>query len=798
MTRFLKLMALAAVTLSIVSAAFGAEPAKLTVQVDKPSHKISPTLYGIFYEEINCSGDGGIYPELVRNRSFEDSDKLDYWTLVNEGPAETASVVDTSNPATKSEFNQKSLRLEISNKGGGRVGVANDGWWGMGIKKGETYNLSLYAYAKSIKGSLTASLESAKGDVYASAKISGLTSEWKKFTSRLVSKATDPKARLVITTTESGSLGLDCVSLMPAKTWKNHGLRPDLAEMLVGLKPAFVRFPGGCWVEGNTMAEAQRWKTTIGPVEDRRTQHNIWGYEATNGLGFHEYLQLCEDLGSEPLFVINCGMSHGGVIAMDKMDEFVQDALDAIEYANGPADSKWGAVRAKAGHPKPFGLKYMEIGNENGGGAYNERWPLFVKAIKAKYPDMHLIANVWGGVPDKNSPEIIDEHYYSNPEFFINNANKYDTYDRKGPKIYVGEYAVTQGTGQGSLRGAVGEAAFMCGMERNSDIVTMCSYAPLFVNINHRAWNPNLIDFDSSRVYGIPSYYVQQMFSQNKGDVVLPVTIERTTTLSEPTHGAIGLSTWVTEAEFKDVLVTKGDEILYKGDFSKEAKDWQTINGDWKVVDGAFRQTALIENARATFGDTNWKEYTFSCKARKIKGEEGFLLVFYAQDKNICAWWNVGGWRNTQNAIEWNRSPIGRRIRGNVETGKWYDVKVDLGKDKIRCYLDGKLVQEEAFPSISPLHSTASRDEKTGDIIVKVVNAGWSPQATDVTLAGAKNLGSKAEVIVLTSANGMDENSIEQTEKIKPKTSTINVKGTQFKYDFPANSVTIMRFKPAK
>lgn len=794
MTRFLKLTALAAVTLSIVSAAFGAEPAKLTVQVDKPSHKISPTLYGIFYEEINCSGDGGIYPELVRNRSFEDSDKPDYWATWPKDSNNVTLAIDTENPSTKSEFNKKSLKVELS--GSGSKGVTNEGWWGMGVNKGEKYNLSLYAKGD-LKGDLTITLQGAKGEILASTKI-GVGSDWKQFKAELTPNATDAKATLVVSSESAGAIWLDFVTLIPAKTWKNHGLRPDLAEMLNGLKPAFVRFPGGCWVEGNTMAEAQRWKTTIGPIEDKRTQHNIWGYEATNGLGFHEYLVLCEDLGSEPLFVINCGMSHGGVIAMDKMDEFVQDALDAIEYANGPIDSKWGAVRAKAGHPKPFDLKYMEIGNENGGSAYNERWPLFVKAIKAKYPDMHLIANVWGGVPEKNSPEIIDEHYYSNPEFFINNANKYDTYDRKGPKIYVGEYAVTQGTGQGSLRGAVGEAAFMCGMERNSDIVTMSSYAPLFVNINHRAWNPNLIDFDSSRVYGIPSYYVQQMFSQNKGDVVLPVTIERTTTLSEPTHGAIGLSTWVTEAEFKDVLVTKGDKVLYKSDFSKEAKDWQTINGDWKVVDGALRQTALIENARATFGDTNWKEYTFSCKARKIKGEEGFLLVFYAQDKNICAWWNVGGWRNTQNAIEWNRSPIGKRISGNVEAGRWYDVKVDLGKDKIRCYLDGKLIQEEAFPSISPLHSTASRDEKTGDIIVKVVNAGWSPQATDVTLAGAKNLGSKAEVIVLTSANGMDENSIEQTEKIKPKTSTIDVKGTQFKYDFPANSVTVMRFKAAK
>ena len=271
------------------------------------------------------------------------------------------------------------------------------------------------------------------------------------------------------------------------------------------------------------MSLAYRWKQTIGDPSERRTQYNLWQYHATHGIGYHEYLQMCEDLGAEPLFVINCGMSHKEVVPLDKMGEFVQDALDAIEYANGPVSSTWGALRAKNGHPAPFNLKYMEIGNENGGTAYQERYALFYDAIKAKYPQMHLIADEWSGRPTNRPIEIVDEHYYSTPEFFIANADKYDSYDRAGRKVYVGEYAVTQGCGQGNLRAAVGEAAFMTGLERNSDVVVMASYAPLFANVNYKKWNPDLIDFDSSRVYGIPSYYVQQMFSENRGDVVLPV-----------------------------------------------------------------------------------------------------------------------------------------------------------------------------------------------------------------------------------------------------------------------------------
>jgi alpha-L-arabinofuranosidase len=507
-----------------------AQSARLTIQADKPGHKVSPTLYGIFFEEVNFAGDGGLYAELVRNRSFEDSAQPDWWSLVQRGSARGEIAIDTQQPL--SEKNPHSLRLTVKPGGEGRVGVANQGYYGIAVRRGASYRLSLAVRAADgFDSALTVTLESADGrQTYAKTQIDSLTPQWQTFRRLLTAADSDPKARLVVTVTKPGTVWLDMVSLSPEATWKNRpsGLRLDLAEMVAALKPSFVRFPGGCWVEGETVPMAMRWKDTIGDLSDRRTQWNLWRYHSTNGLGFHEYLQWCEDLGAAPLFVVNCGISHKENVPMDKMGPWVQDALDAIEYANGPAESRWGSLRAKAGHPRPFHLKYMEIGNENNfqHDAYQERYPLFYDAIKSRYPEMMLISNERTA---KRPSDIVDEHYYDDPHFFINNANRYDGYDRKGPKIYVGEYAVTGECGQGNFWAAIGEAAFMTGMERNSDVVVMASYAPLFANVNHKAWNPDLINFDSSRAFGTPSYYVQQMFSQNRGDVVLPALVERTT-----------------------------------------------------------------------------------------------------------------------------------------------------------------------------------------------------------------------------------------------------------------------------
>jgi alpha-L-arabinofuranosidase len=789
-------LAALSVALLLAPSEAAGQSVRLTVQADKPGPRVSPTLYGVFFEEINLAGDGGLYAELVRNRSFEDSNQPNHWSLLLGGTRKGQIAVDAEHPM--SARNPRSLKLTVSDGGDGRVGVVNDGYHGIAVKKDAVYELSLAARAgDGLADSLTVTLEN--GDcrrVYAEAKIEGLTDQWKAFKLALTSSESDPKARLVIAATRPGTVWLDMVSLFPKATWKGrvNGLRPDLAEMLVGLRPAFVRFPGGCWVEGDTLATAMRWKATIGDLSERRTLPNLWQYTSTNGLGYHEYLQLCEDLGAEPLFVINCGISHKENVPLDKMGEWVQDALDAIEYANGPADSTWGSLRAKAGHPAPFNLKYIEIGNENNfqDAAYQERYPLFYDAIRARYPKMILIAD---GRTIQRPADVIDEHYYSNPEFFIANAHKYDSYDRKGPRIYVGEYAVTQGCGQGNLRGAIGEAAFMASMERNSDVVIMASYAPLFANVNHRTWSPDLINFDSSRVYGLPSYYVQQMFSQNRGDVILRTSAEilRQDT-PDPIRGRVGLGTWATQAEFKDVKVVKDGEVLLQSDFSKGVEGWRTLRGQWQTEDGVLRQTDNAQDCRIVAGDPNWSGYTLSLKARKLSGAEGFLIFFGLPNENAKSLWNLGGWGNVKHAIESPNLPM-KDVPSKIETGRWYDIRIELSGAKVCCYLDGKLVHEATPAPQPPLHYVAGRIDATGEIVLKVVNVSKTAQDTEIDLHGVENVQADAKAIVLTSSNSDDENTLDAPTKVSPVTQTIGNAGKAFRHVFPSESVTVLRLK---
>lgn len=783
-------MVFTSLAISGISSLGFAGGATLSIALDKPGHSISPTLYGIFFEDINCSADGGLYAELIRNRNFEDSDTPEHWEAL--GSSDVALSIDTSQPV--SARNPHSLKVEVKSSGTERAGVVNSGFWGIALNKGEKYELSFFARGHDgFSGPLMVSLEGKGGESYAEAKIEALDDAWKAFHFSLKPAKSDPQARLVIATTKAGTFYLDMVSLFPAKTWKNraNGLRRDLARMLEGLKPAFVRFPGGCWVEGDTISLAYRWKQTVGDPAERRTQYNIWQYHATHGIGYHEYLQMCEDLHAEPLFVINCGMSHKEVVPMDKMHEFVQDALDAIEYANGPASSVWGGLRARNAHPAPFHMRYMEIGNENGGPAYQQRYALFYDAIKARYPEMRLIANEWGGRPTSRPVEIVDEHYYSTPEFFIANAGKYDSYDRAGRKVYVGEYAVTQGCGQGNLRAAVGEAAFMTGMERNSDVVLMASYAPLFANVNYKKWNPDLIDFDSSRVYGLPSYYVQKMFSENRADVILPVEVQSPEMTEATRSGAVGVGTWRTEAQFKDIRVTRDGQTLFASDFSSGTTGWRMHGGDWLVQDGALQQKALRENIRAFAGDRNWSNYTYSLKARKLSGDEGFLIPFLVQDEDAKGWWNIGGWGNTRHAIEMD-GIFANEVPGKIETGRWYDIRIELNATRIKCFLDDKLIHDITYPCNKALYAVAGLAPNRHEAIVKVVNVSREAQDTDIVLKGGEAHG-KVTATVLSSDNPQDENSLDQPRKIAPTTRTFSCSGASLRYSFPANSVTVLR-----
>ncbi|HEX3029223.1 MAG TPA: AbfB domain-containing protein [Clostridia bacterium] len=499
----------------------GTSESTITINAGQTGIAISQSLYGIFFEDINHAADGGLYAELIKNRSFEDNTSApDSWSIVTSDGSTGSMALDTTNNLNSAQG--RSLKLTAGSIGtNGRVGIANTGFWGINVIDKAVYTVTFFAKCSSgYNGTITASLENENSTVkYAETKVTGLTTGWKKFTAEMTANGTNGSGRFVLSTDKPGTIWFDVVSCFPP-TYKNrtNGLRNDLLTMVNDLKPRFNRFPGGCFVEGDKMVNAFRWKTTVGPIETRPGHWNLWGYRTSDGMGYHEFLQMCEDTNSEPLYVCSVGMAHDDNVPMEP---YIQEALDAIEYANGAVTTTWGAKRAANGHPESFNLKYIEIGNEENfqKATYSARYQSFYNAIKAKYPNMICIANcdISGSTID-----YIDEHYYNNPQFFMNSATKYDKYSRTGPKIYVGEYAVTKDCGQGNLMAALGEAAFMTGMERNSDVVKMASYAPLYVNTNDRKWNPDAIVYNSSQVYGTPSYYVQKMFSQNLGSNILP------------------------------------------------------------------------------------------------------------------------------------------------------------------------------------------------------------------------------------------------------------------------------------
>ena len=781
-----------------------AQPAKISVNVGHPAHAISPTLWGIFFEDINLSADGGIYPELVRNRSFEDGETPENWMFANFGAGKSEAAVVTADVQASppvpplNPFNRKSLRLKVE----GAFTLQNEGYWGMNIVAGGEYTFKLAARNEKFDGKLGVKILGADGKVLASADLPKSAGNWRYYQLDLTASGGNPRARLEISGDGKGVMFLDMVSLMPKETWKNHGLRSDLAQSLADLRPGFMRFPGGCWVEGDDFAHMNHWKNTIGNIDMRTPLWNIWGYNATQGVGYYEYLQLAEDLGTEPLFCINVGMSHKETIPMDRMAQWAQDALDAVEYANGPTNSVWGAMRAKAGHPAPFNLKYLEIGNENGGPDYVARWPYLVNALKQKYPYLQFImdTDVRGRAYPTNPPaDIVDEHYYETPESFMRRATQYDAYDRKGPKIFIGEYAVTQNAGKGNLRAAIGEAAFMTGMERNSDQVVMASYAPLLVNLNHRAWNPDLVNFDSSKWYGLPSYYVQQLFSENRGDVYLPTEVKSPQVGVAPVGGMVGVGTWKTAAEFKDVKVTAPDgTVLLASDFSKGAEGWKLLGdgAEWTTQDGVLRQSAQQTFIRAIAGQRDWTDYTITLKARKISGSEGFMVLFHLTGEDDRTWWNIGGWGNTADGIECAGTLDSKPAQ--IEAGRWYDLRLTVSGKHVKCWLDGELVHDLNYDTggkISSLYATSATDVRTGDIIVKVVNANTASLETEVALNGARNLAGSGTATVLTSDDLKDENSLDNPLKVSPKTEPLSYHGSSLTRSFPGNSLTVLRLK---
>ncbi len=524
---------------------FSQEKIGITVENQKPEITVAPNMYGIFFEDINFAADGGLYAELIKNRSFDFTNSpLMGWLTYGKVSIETKDAPFPKNPHY--------VRL----KGEGLLtgtGMINEGFRGIGVEKDKKYNFSLYARnVGSGETKLKIEIISTAGEIIASGEIAVVSENWEKYKLELQPKETCSRSKLRLDLTTEGETDIEHVSLFPAETWKGreNGMRHDLAQALADLKPGVFRFPGGCIIEGNNLETRYQWKNSVGPVENRPVNENRWNYEFQHrftpdyfqsyGLGFFEYFQLCEDFGADALPVVSCGMAcqfaTDECVPAEELGPYIQDALDLIEFANGPVTSTWGKIRSEMGHPAPFGLKYIGIGNEQWGEVFPKHLEAFHKAIKTKYPEIQIIgssgpsadgeqfAYLWGEMKRLNV-DLVDEHYYKDPKWFLANAGRYDNYSRKGPKVFAGEYAChVQPEKKNSFYAALCEAAFLTGVERNADVVRLATYAPLFAHVDAWQWKPDMIWFDNLRSVKSANYYVQQLYARYKGTHVQKVT----------------------------------------------------------------------------------------------------------------------------------------------------------------------------------------------------------------------------------------------------------------------------------
>ncbi|GHF82865.1 alpha-L-arabinofuranosidase C-terminal domain-containing protein [Streptomyces griseosporeus] len=787
----------------------------LTVDPAAQGAAIDDTMYGVFFEDINRAADGGLYAELVQNRSFEYStaDNRSYTPLTAWTVDGTAQVLNDA--GRLNERNRSYLSL------GAGSSVTNAGYnTGIRVEAGKKYDFSVWARAEAAT-TLTVTLQDAAGPL-ASARQVAVKGGWAQYRATFTASRTSSYGRLTVASPAAAAL--DMVSLFPRDTYRGepNGLRKDLAEKIEALHPGFVRFPGGCLVNTGSMedyseasgwqrARAYQWKDTIGPVEQRATNANFWGYNQSYGLGYYEYFRLAEDIGAMPLPVVPAlvtGCGQNKAVADDALlKRHIQDTLDLVEFANGPATSTWGKVRAAMGHPRPFHLTHIEVGNEeNLPDEFFARFRQFRAAIQAKYPGVQVISN--SGPDDSGTTfdtawklnrdagvDMVDEHYYNSPQWFLQNNDRYDSYDRSGPKVFLGEYA-SQGN---AWKNALSEAAYMTGLERNADVVKLASYAPLFANEDYVQWRPDMVWFNNHASWNSANYEVQRLFMTNTGDRVVPSKASLTPSVSGPITGAIGLSTWATSAAYDDVRVTAADgTALFGDDFSGDASKWtHTGTGTWAVQDGRYVQTdATAENTMVQAGDPAWHDYDLHVKATKKSGKEGFLVAFGVKDTGNYYWWNLGGWNNTQSAVE-QASDGGKSTliskAGSIETGRAYDIDIKVRGRQVTLYLDGQewggFTDDRAA---EPFRQVVTRDAATGELIVKVVNAQDSAARTAIDLGGAQ-VASRARVTTLAAAP--DAVNSETNTPVTPVTSTLSGVSAKFTYTFPANSVTFLRIR---
>lgn len=868
------------------------QSAVITVDLTKNGVEVPKGLWGIFYEEINRAGDGGIWPEMIYNMGFEEKNipssctsengeiippakpnymmgkvkdyrffhfdpdnKTEGWKLENMGNSKSTMEVVTDNPLHKS--NPHSLLLKIDANNGG-ISLVNEGYKGISLVNGEKYNFQFYLRTDpSYNGKAVASLVGKTGNsIYSQEFDVNKSGSWTNYKSEITSNVTDNAVKLVLQFTSTGKVWVDYVSLLPETTFKGHGLRQDIAQILADMKPSFIRWPGGCIVEGFTMENRIKWKETIGDRMARPGEFDLWGYHNSCNFGYHDFLQYCEDIGASGMYVVNAGLScsvrNGDYFEMNEMDGIVQDNLDAIEYAIGEVTTKWGAERAKNGHPAPFPLKYIEIGNENFGPKYSERYNLIYDACKKKFPQIKYINT--NGLPNNGMPssydadkvEMLDPHYYVAPETFFNTVHLFDSVPRT-KEVYVGEYAVNSNVGSGTLEGALAEAAFMFGIEHNSDLVKIASYAPLLENVNFSNWPTNLIRFKNDSIFGRSSYYIQKMFNENKPDVTLQ-TILDLSILAETISGKVGFSATTyadnSKVSFKDFTVTKETSTKYSSDFPTDTAKW-TKTGSWNIVENTISTGSLKDLSyltppglyipgnpkgnkapvRLTSGgsvilnDMVFDDCVISANVMIDSIFNGLNVRFgVVDDKNYFAlsinnprrrFWMpdlsgtpnqpvkyVASVEHVVNGTSMRLGNIGQSF--DLSSGAWHNVKLTVKGNKASCSLDDVNLGELECKSLQKQYAVAGYDNANGEVIVKVVNGETVPFSTEIKLNNAVKVEPAGLVITLTSGSNKDDNSFAQPEKVSPVTSEYTGFNNAFKMEFKPNSFTILKIKASR
>ena len=762
----------------------------LTVHADRPLHRMPKGFYGLMTEEINHAYDGGLYGELVQNRALMDASGPVHWTVLGEG----AKMSVEEGPVGGTALNRS---LTVEPGAGGGAGVANDGFWGIPVRPSTTYHLSFYLQGGSqAHGPMEAALESADGrTVWAKSRAENVEGPWRKVEMTLRTGAGAPAStanRLAIRASGTGLFRLAGVSLFgPTFKSRPNGLRNDLMELMGGLKPSFLRLPGGNYLEGNTLAERFDWKATLGRVEDRKGHMAPWSYRSSDGLGLMEFLLWCEDLRMKPLLAVFAGYALRGehVEPGPALKPFVDDALDEIEFVTGDAKTtKWGAERARLGHPTPFPLEFVEIGNEDWfdrSGSYEGRFAQFYDAIRAKYPRLRLIASA---AVKSRVPDVLDDHYYRTAAQMASDSAHYRNADRKGPKIFVGEWASLQGQPTPDFQAALGDAAWLTGLERDSDLVVMEAYAPLFTNVNPGAsqWNTNLIGYDALRSFGSPGYWVQALFAQNQGETVLPVDVAPTKPNEAFAYrGGVGVGSSGGGAEFKDSAL-EGLSLPSMGSWA--------LPRNWIYADAVLRQGVVGRPSRAFAGDPSWTDLAYRVKARRT-GEGTVSVVFHALDDHNLWQWTLGGGANEIRHTEiFSTRAVAKGEPVALSPGDWADLRLEVRGGHIKGYVDGKLAIEadEAPPAIPTVYASASRTGK--ETILKVVNLSATAAPMRLDLPGAGTRFALSGLIMTGPLGGY--NTLDEPKKIAPcpiPKSTLKAGDT---YAFAPYSVTVLRLKP--